>query len=477
MDYISTRGEAPRLTFAEALMAGLARDGGLYMPVEWPQFSPDAIAALAGLPYAALAGRVMAPFVAGSMSAAEMSELAEAAYARFSHSARAPLTQIGDDLFVLELFHGPTLAFKDFAMQALALLVDRELARTGERTVVLGATSGDTGAAAMEAFKGRASADVFILYPHGRVSDVQRRQMTTAGEPNAHALAVEGSFDDCQAIVKALFADAAFRDAHRLSAVNSINWARIMAQAPYYVSAATALGAPGRKVSFAVPTGNFGDAFAGYVALRAGLPIERLIVATNSNDILVRAFETGRYEPRGVAHTTSPSMDIQISSNFERLLFEASSRDAARIRTLMAALKEEGAFTLADSERAFMAGSFSARRADEATVAHTIAALYRETGYLADPHTAVAVAAAKAEQAETGVGPIVVLATAHPAKFPDAVREAAGVEPLAPARLAGALNAAERYDITPNDARAVARIIAERATPAPSSPAHGELRR
>ncbi|MDZ4790590.1 MAG: threonine synthase [Hyphomicrobiales bacterium] len=470
MNYISTRGQGPALNFKGALMAGLAHDGGLYMPEAWPQMAAADITSLSGSPYPQLAASVMAPFVADALSSAELSALTQQAYARFNHPVHAPLVQIADNIFVLELFHGPTLAFKDFAMQALALFMDRELQASGKRAVIIGATSGDTGAAAIEAFKGRAAIDVFIVYPHGRVSDVQRRQMTTVADENVHTLAVKGTFDDCQAIVKALFNDADFRERWRLSAVNSINWARIMAQIPYYFSAAIALGAPHRPVSFAVPTGNFGDVFAGYAAKQMGLPIERLLIATNGNDILVRTLETGRYEPKGVAATSSPSMDIQISSNFERLLFEAGDRDAARVRAQMNALKQEGAFSLSERELAAIKSTFTARRADEETVARTIRETHATTGYLSDPHTAVAIAGAQGELAAGANGPIVVLATAHPAKFPAAVERAAGVAPAAPERLRGMMNAREHFTVISNDAAAVASIIAARAGAKASSP-------
>ncbi len=470
LNYLSTRGQAPVLNFSGALMAGLARDGGLYMPASWPQIGASEISTLAGMAYPRLAAKVMSPFIGDALDEREIAALTEQAYARFSHPAFAPLVQLADNLFVLELFHGPTLAFKDFAMQALALLMDRELQASGERAVIIGATSGDTGAAAIEAFKGRAAIDVFILYPHDRVSDVQRRQMTTVVDANVHTLAVEGTFDDCQAIVKALFNDADFRERWRLSAVNSINWARIMAQIPYYFASSTALGAPHRPVNFAVPTGNFGDVFAGYAAMRMGLPIDRLLIATNSNDILVRTLETGRYEPKGVAATSSPSMDIQISSNFERLLFEASGRDSARIRAQMNALKQEGAFSLSESELAAIKSTFSARRADEEAVARTIRETHAATGYLADPHTAVAIAGAKAELAEGANGPVVVLATAHPAKFPVAVERAAGVVPDAPERLQGIMTARERFTVIRNDVSEVAGVIAKRAGAANLSP-------
>jgi threonine synthase len=464
--YISTRGDAPVLDFNGALMAGLARDGGLYVPDGWPQVNAGEIAALAGKPYAAVAANIMGRFTEGSLTPAELAGITEAAYARFSHKAAAPLVQIADNIYVLELFHGPTLAFKDFAMQVLGPLMDRELARQGSRATVIGATSGDTGAAAIEAFKGRECVDVFILYPHGRVSDVQRRQMTTVADSNVHTLAVEGTFDDCQNIVKALLGDAELRELHRLSAVNSINWARIAAQVPYYFSAAASLGAPHRAVSFAVPTGNFGDIFAGFAALQMGLPLKRLIIATNANDILVRTLETGRYQPCQVIATSSPSMDIQISSNFERLVYEASGRDSAAVREKMAALKEAGTFELNAGELAWIRKRFAAFRAPEETVIQTIREVYAESGYIADPHTATGIAAAKAQAAHAPEdGPFVVLSTAHRAKFPDAIKHAVGFEPHAPIRLKTALAADERFTVLPASAAAVASFISSRKEP------------
>ncbi|WP_288587121.1 threonine synthase, partial [uncultured Methylobacterium sp.] len=346
MLHVSTRGAAAPLTFTDALLAGLARDGGLYIPQEWPQISRETIAGLAGRPYAEAAKTVLSPLVDGEIAQADFDRMIDEAYATFRHPAVCPLTQLGDNLFLLELHHGPTLAFKDVAMQLLGRLMDHALKAKGSRATIVGATSGDTGSAAVEAFRGLDNVDVFILYPHGRVSEVQRRQMTTVDAHNIHALAVEGTFDDCQAIVKALFQHPRFADEVRLSGVNSINWARVAAQAVYYFTSAVALGSPHRPVSFSVPTGNFGDILAGWAAKRMGLPVGRLMVATNANDILARTLATGSYEVRGVAPTTSPSMDIQVSSNFERLLFEALDRDAASVNRLMAGLKQSGAFTL-----------------------------------------------------------------------------------------------------------------------------------
>jgi threonine synthase len=391
--------------------------------------------------------------------------MAAEAYATFRDPAVAPLRQLGPDLFALELFHGPTLAFKDLAMQLLSRLMDHVLTARGQRVTIVGATSGDTGGAAVEAFKGRANADLFILFPKGRVSPIQQRQMTTADAPNVHALAVEGTFDDCQGIVKSLFNHTAFRDRVALAGINSINWARILAQIVYYFTAAVALGAPQRAVSFTVPTGNFGDVFAGYAAKRLGLPVEKLVVATNSNDILARTLATGRYELRPVVATASPSMDIQVSSNFERLLFEAHGRDGAAVRRLMEALARSGTFTLDAAALAAIRADFEAGRADEAETAAAIRDTYRATGFLADPHTAVGLAVA-ARHLKPGV-PMVALATAHPAKFPDAVRAASGVEPPVPPAIAGILDRPEKLTVIANDAKEVETFIADRVRRVP----------
>ncbi len=372
MRYVSTRGEAPPLGFMDVTLAGLARDGGLYVPESWPRLSAETIASFAGKPYAEVAVEVIRPFVGDTISEAELSRLAREAYGTFRHPAVVPVVQFGAGTFLLELFHGPTLAFKDVAMQLLARLMDHALAARGERTTIVVATSGDTGGAAVEAFRGRDRADLFVLFPQGRVSDVQRRMMTTANDNNVHALAVEGTFDDCQALVKGLFNHHAFRDRVRLSGVNSINWARIVAQVVYYFTAAATLGAPHRKVSFTVPTGNFGDIFAGYVAARMGLPIDRLVIATNVNDILARTLATGTYDVREVVATSSPSMDIQVSSNFERLLFEATGRDAAAVRAMMASLAPIRRFSLSSEALSRIRALFNADRADEDETAATI---------------------------------------------------------------------------------------------------------
>src|SRR5687767_6740922 len=382
--YISTRGEAPPLGFMDVTLAGLARDGGLYVPESWPQLGAEAIAGFAGRPYAEVAVEVIRPFVGDTISEADLSRLAREAYGAFRHPAVVPLSQVGTSTFLLELFHGPTLAFKDVAMQLLARLMDHALAAREQRTTVVVATSGDTGGAAVEAFRGRARTDLFVLFPRGRISEVQRRMMTTAAADNVHALAIEGTFDDCQALVKGLFNHHAFRDKVRLSGVNSINWARIVAQAVYYFTAAVALGAPARRVAFTVPTGNFGDVFAGYVAQRMGLPIDRLVVATNVNDILARTLATGSYELREVVATSSPSMDIQVSSNFERILFEAGGRDDKSIRAMMGSLAQSRRFALPGGTLSVLRGLFAANRADEHETAAAIRTALRETGRFID---------------------------------------------------------------------------------------------
>ncbi|UCI32593.1 threonine synthase [Mesorhizobium sp. B4-1-4] len=461
MQYVSTRGEAPALGFSDAVLAGLARDGGLYVPREWPQFSPSEIRAMRGLAYPDLAIRVLSPFLGGDIPAPVFERLVREAYATFRHEAVCPLVQTGPNTFVLELFHGPTLAFKDVAMQLLARLMDHMLAERGRHATIVGATSGDTGGAAIDAFAGRSRTDIFILFPHGRVSPVQQRQMTTSKAENVHALAIEGNFDDCQGLLKDMFNDHPFRDRVALSGVNSINWARIMAQIVYYFSSALSLGAPDRPISFTVPTGNFGDIFAGYAAKKMGLPIERLVIATNDNDILARTFATGEYRTKGVFATTSPSMDIQVSSNFERLLFEASNRDAATVRRYMAGLKQSGAFTIEAAEIARMRSEFDAGRAEMDEVAATIRSTLAGSDYLLDPHTAAAVHVASGKAA--GATPMVVLGTAHPAKFPAAVEAASGVSPALPAWLGGLMTFEEKYTVLPSDLKMVEDYVGRRA--------------
>ena len=453
--YVSTRGKAAPAGFQEVLLAGLAPDGGLYMPQTWPEL-PSLPAQVPG-PYAAAAAFVMAPFMGGNPGHDELFALVSDAYAGWSHPDTAPLTEIGRDLFLLELFHGPTAAFKDFAMQVLSRLMERALKRTGSRTTILGATSGDTGAAAVEAFRGRQDIELFILFPHGRISDVQRKQMTTAPEDNVHAIAVEGTFDDAQNIVKTLLGDEDFRTRHALSAINSINWARIVAQTVYYYTAAAKLG-PGARPNFAVPTGNFGDIFAGFAALKMGLPTNRLVIATNENDILARTLETGRYEPRDVMPTDSPSMDIQISSNFERLLFEASGRDTSFVTGAMADLRRDGGFSIPPATLGPIRERFTAHRVTREEAGAAMNRLFQDTGIIVDPHTAVGLAAAQREQAREK-GPTVVLSTAHPAKFPDAVKRATGREPEVPAALQRCLEGRERFEIMPNSATAIASYI------------------
>lgn len=462
MKFISTRGSAPALSFEGALLAALADDGGLFMPETWPQLSPDEIAALAGLDYAGAAYRVMSPFLEGDPCLDDLEEVLSEAYDSFHHPAVAPLAQIGPNSFMLELFHGPTLAFKDLAMQVVSRFMNRALKRRGQRATVVGATSGDTGAAAIEAFRGLDAIDVFILHPKGRVSDVQRRQMTTATEANIHNIAVEGTFDDCQAIVKALFGDRELNARLGLTGINSINFARILAQIAYYFTSAVTLGAPYRPVAFSVPTGNFGDIFAGYAARAMGLPVQRLVIATNLNDSLPRAFASGTYEPQGVIATSSPSMDIQLASNFERLLFELAGRDSARVLSLMEDLRAQGSFTLSQGELGQLCELFSAHSAGEDVTQMTIREVFEETGMVVDPHTAVGVAAA---QQETGLGttPMVVLSTAHAAKFPDAVRQAIGIEPEQPERLTLKLGSEERCTDLPADFATVAGFVVDHA--------------
>jgi len=460
--YLSTRGQASELAFDDVLLAGLAADGGLYVPAVYPSVSADEIAALAGVPYAEAATRLIAPF-AGELDRNLLSRATRDAYAGFSHAAIAPLVQIDDNLFVLELFQGPTLAFKDLAMQLLGRLMNHILAQRGLKATIVGATSGDTGAAAIDAFRGQSAVDVFILYPDGRVSDVQRRQMTTVADSNVHTIALRGSFDDAQSILKSLFRDAEWRARLRLAGVNSINWARVVAQMVYYFTSAVALGAPHRKISFAVPTGNFGDVLAGYVAKRMGLAIERLIVATNANDILARALATGRYEPRGVTPTQSPSMDIQVSSNFERLLFDACGRDAGATRGAFASLEQGGGFDIPPHALLAIRADFEAQAVSELETSAEIAFTYERTGYVLDPHTATGVRAARARLERDPATPVVALATAHPAKFPAAIKRAIGLKVELPARLKPILDAPERFTRLENDEADIKTFIEENA--------------
>jgi threonine synthase len=458
--YISTRGEAPVLGFVDVTLAGLARDGGLYIPESWPQLPASTIASFAGRSYAEVTVDIIRPFVGGAVEDFDLARMTREAYGSFRHPAVAPLVQLGTNSFLLELFHGPTLAFKDLAMQLLARLMDHILTKRGERLTIVVATSGDTGGAAVEAFRGRSQVDVVVLFPHGRISDVQRRMITTADDDNVHALAIEGTFDDCQAIVKGLFNHHSFRDRVRLSGVNSINFVRIVAQVVYYFTSAVALGAPHRKIAFTVPTGNFGDIYAGYVAACMGLPVDRLVVATNINDILARTLATGKYEVRAVVPTTSPSMDIQVSSNFERLLFDAYGRNARSVAAAMGSLAQSRQFSVSASALSALRALFTADRADEEEVAAAIRTTLRETGYLIDPHTAVALAVAEKEVRDHSV-PMVALSTAHAAKFPDAVEAACGVRPALPDWSSDLHQRAERVTNMPSDQAAVEHFILE----------------
>ena len=458
LSYISTRGEAPVLGFDDVLLAGLARDGGLYVPDVYPEMAKSDIAALRGLGYAEAAARTLAPFVAGGLGESELAELTRDSYAGFDHAAVVPLSQIDANEWILELYHGPTLAFKDLALQLVGRMFDAVLAKRGERITVVGATSGDTGSAAIEACRDRDNVDIFMLHPAGRVSEVQRRQMTTVQASNVYNIAVEGTFDDCQSMVKALFSDHELRDRLNLSAVNSVNWARVAAQTVYYFTAAVSLGAPDRKVAFSVPTGNFGDVYAGYVAAKMGLPVERLVIATNVNDILVRCLSTGSYTVTKVVPTISPSMDIQVSSNFERLLFDLYDRSGKSVAGLMSDLSTKGAFEVDPGHLAEASALFRAAEVSEEDTLATMAEIHRSTGLLIDPHTAVGVAAGRRERPDAAV-PMIHLSTAHPAKFPDAVERATGVRPALPEHLSDLLERPERYDRLDNDLATVKGYI------------------
>ena len=459
MKYVSTRGSAPELTFEEAMMTGLARDGGLYVPDVIPTLSHDQIAAMAGQSYEQIAFTVMRPFIGDTFTDDEFRGLIDAAYAGFNHAARAPLKQLDSNHYLLELFHGPTLAFKDFAMQLIGQMFQASLTRSGKRITIVGATSGDTGSAAIEAFRGLANVDVFILFPHGRVSEVQRRQMTTPVEDNVHALALDGDFDDCQAALKDMFNDFDFRDGVNLAGVNSINWGRVLAQVVYFFSSAVSLGAPLRPVSFTVPTGNFGDIFAGYIAKRMGLPIDKLVIATNQNDILHRTLQTGAQTKEGVTPSISPSMDIQVSSNFERALFEAYGRDGATVAEQMEELRTKGAFTISQGAIDMLRDTFASGRASEDETYAAITGELTRSGELLCPHSAVGVKVADAFQSAT---PMITLATAHPAKFPAAVEKATGQHPPLPPHMADLYERDERVTRVPNDLAALQTLIKER---------------
>ncbi len=459
MKYISTRGQAPALSFEETMLTGLARDGGLYLPETIPQLSHKEIAALQDVSYEEAAFVIMRPYIGESFTDAEFRAIIARAYQGFGHAARAPLVQLDSGHFLLELFHGPTLAFKDFAMQLIGQLFQASLKRSGRRVAIVGATSGDTGSAAIEAFRGLDAVDVFILYPHGRVSEVQRRQMSTPSESNVHALALDGHFDDCQARVKDMFNDFAFRDAVGLAGVNSINWARVLAQVVYYFTSAVSLGAPQRKVSFTVPTGNFGDIFAGSIAKRMGLPIDRLVVATNQNDILHRCLSSSEYRPDGVVPSISPSMDIQVSSNFERALFEAYGRDGAAVAQLMEEL-QAGAFHVSQGALEALREIYDSGRCSEEETRATIAQVYRASGELLCPHSAVGAKVAAGFRA--GEVPMITLATAHPAKFPDAVETASGAHPPLPERMSNLYERPERITRVANDLGEIETLIRDR---------------
>jgi threonine synthase len=452
--YVSSRGGVPPCGFEHALLDGLAADGGLYLPESWPRLDRERLDALRGASYQEVAATVLAPFVEGALTESELRHLIDRAYAGFDHVAVAPLRQLDANDWLLELFHGPTLAFKDVALQLLGHLFQHFLAKRDQSVTIVGATSGDTGAAAIEAFAGRERTTIVILHPHGRISEVQRRQMTTTATGNVHNIAIEGTFDDCQALLKAMFDDHAFRGRLRLAAVNSINWARVVAQAVYYVTCGLALGAPWRRIAFAVPTGNFGDIYAGYVAAQIGLPIAQLIVATNRNDILARFFATGRYNAGEVHPTMSPSMDIQVASNFERLLYDLCDRDGAQVGRLMAGFAQRRELAVPADALGRARELFDAASAGEEQTSATMAEVFRATGELVDPHTAVGIRVGRQCRLDPAT-PLVCLATAHPAKFPAAVQRATGVMPILPARLADLHQRAERFDVLPNELGAI----------------------
>jgi threonine synthase len=464
MEYISTRGSAPALDFEGVTLAGLASDGGLYVPREWPRFTEAEIAAFAGLPYAELATKVMLPFVGQSLTEERLRALCTEAYGRFAHAAVTPLVQLDERNWLLELFHGPTLAFKDVALQLLGRLFEEFLSRRQQRLTIVGATSGDTGSAAIDAVAGRENIDIFMLHPRGRVSDVQRRQMTTVKAPNVRNIAIEGSFDDAQAMVKRMFTDPAMTGRFHIGAVNSINWARLMAQVVYYFAAGLQLGAPHRPLAFSVPTGNFGDVFAGYVAAKMGLPVERLIVATNVNDILHRALSAGDYSVGTVTATAAPSMDIQVSSNFERLLFDCGGRDGAALAEQMRGFEATKAMRLTNAQQQGAAALISSSRADATEMAQAMGWAWQNCAELIDPHTAIGLHAARAAGLPREV-PVVTLATAHPAKFRDAVERATGHRPRLPARVGDLFDREESYVELPGEYDAVAAYVAENATP------------
>ena len=458
MKYVSTRGEAPDLNFEQVLLTGLARDGGLYLPETFPKISIEEIGAMSGKSYQEIAFQVMAPFVCPEIPEDDFKGLIDQAYSSFRHDAIVPLAQLDNNEWILELFHGPTLAFKDVALQLLGHLFEYVLAKRDEKITIVGATSGDTGSAAIDCVQGRSCAEIFMLHPNGRVSDVQRKQMTTVIKGNVHNIAIEGDFDNCQALVKALFNDLEFRDKINLSAVNSINWARVMAQIVYYFTSAVALGAPERKVAFSVPTGNFGDVYAGYIAKQMGLPIEQLIVATNVNDILSRTLSNGEYKIGDTIPTISPSMDIQVSSNFERLLYNIYDGNGAEIRNLMDNLKQSGQFNISDEQLEKAKVIFDAIRVNEELTKETIGDVFKRSGQVIDPHTAVGVSAARTERRDDKT-PMISLSTAHPAKFPEAVEEVTGEHPALPPHMSDLFEREEKFDVLPNDIDVLKKYI------------------
>jgi threonine synthase len=458
IQFVSTRGDAAKKSFTEVLLSGMAPDGGLYVPVKWPKID---VAALAGLPYTEVAFRVMQPFVEGEIPDDDLREMITEVYENnFKHPAVAPLVQLDSSLWVMELFHGPTIAFKDYALQLLGRLFDYTLEKKGERVTIVGATSGDTGSAAIEACKDCANIDIFILHPEGRTSEVQRKQMTTVDSPNVFNIALKGNFDDCQNAVKAMFADKTFREEMNLSAVNSINWARIMAQIVYYMAAGAALGADKRKISFAVPTGNFGNVYAAYCAMQMGLNIDRLVIGSNRNDILTRFFETGAMTKAEVEPSLSPSMDIQVSSNFERFLFDLLDRNADDLRAKMDSFKQSGEFTLSDKQMKAARKIFAASRCSDDQTTTLMANCYRDTGYMVDPHTAVGLHAALGAERDAAI-PLVALACAHPAKFPDAVEKATGIRPPLPPHMADLYDRKEILTVLPNDLGQIQGFVRE----------------
>jgi threonine synthase len=460
--YISTRGAAPPLGFADAMLAGLAPDGGLYVPDVWPQLTVEELRSMAGLPYGQIAARVMRPFIGGDIDDADFDRIVQETYAGFDHPKIAPLRDLGDGRWLLELFHGPTLAFKDYALQLLGRLFDHVLEVRDRQITIVGATSGDTGSAAIEGCRHSARMEIFILHPHDRVSDVQRRQMTTIDAPNVHNIALQGSFDDCQDAVKSMFDDTKMRDSLNLSAVNSINWARIMAQIVYYVTAAVELGAPDKQISFAVPSGNFGNIYASYAARQMGLPIAKLVAGSNANDILTRTLTSGDMQLRSVMPTVSPSMDIQVSSNFERLLFDLFDRDGSAVAAFIASFRESGTAQLPADKLARVADLFSGASASDVETLEVIRSIYETHDILVDPHTAVGIAAAQKTDLPPGVAQI-CLACAHPAKFPDAVEQATGVRPQLPPRLADLFDREEHMTVLANDVGAVKDFVSATA--------------